>query len=487
MSGGRGPQRPGGLFGPRGSLFAEFANDPFFAGFGGFFQDPWGDRGGRQPGGGSATAREIPIEGPSDEEREPAVPHRLTGPVIHELPDHDDHLHHDLLFSPSQPDSVQEPDDPSARPYEHHPPPQQQPYLFHPHHQQQQEQQQQQSPVDPLASMGTGPPPHMPSPPRPPPRPPPVRTEAAGPWAPGSGSGGAGGAGGGRATAGEEEPGSPLLVHLAEGMVLSDSSPRFQARSPRFAEQQEVPPWRAPGGGGFSGTPSHAAAPAPQQPEGPAPLGQPAPADWFGGGAAPKQQQQRRRRPSPVDPGAMFVSTPTAQAPAAGVQFASPPPLPAAPRAATPAVPAIATGTPAPSVFWSEPATEADASGGRARRRAGSAPPAGTPAPPPGAAAAAGRRQRRPSSRTLSAVESQAEPAEVVEQARRRHARQARQARRGRDESGLFGSAGDEEDEGDEAMELPEEDPDWRPGQRQPLAGSPPVQKRSRRGGAAAR
>ena len=48
MSGGRGPQRPGGFF-QRGSLFSEFAADPFFAGFGGFFQEPWSS-GARQVG-----------------------------------------------------------------------------------------------------------------------------------------------------------------------------------------------------------------------------------------------------------------------------------------------------------------------------------------------------------------------------------------------------------------------------------------------------
>lgn len=37
-------------------------------------------------------------------------PPRLTGPLIHELPDHEEHMHQDLIFSPSQPDSVEEPE-----------------------------------------------------------------------------------------------------------------------------------------------------------------------------------------------------------------------------------------------------------------------------------------------------------------------------------------------------------------------------------------
>lgn len=40
----------------------------------------------------------------------PASPVRLTGPLIHELPDHEEHLHQGLIFSPSQPDSVEEPE-----------------------------------------------------------------------------------------------------------------------------------------------------------------------------------------------------------------------------------------------------------------------------------------------------------------------------------------------------------------------------------------
>lgn len=104
---------------------------------------------------GSSTAREIPIEGPDDDiptaqhrrvagtlrpegAHTPAVPAprshppanrrgrhvhatpagppawahccRLTGPVIHELPDHEHHLHSHLYLNSSQPDSVEEPE-----------------------------------------------------------------------------------------------------------------------------------------------------------------------------------------------------------------------------------------------------------------------------------------------------------------------------------------------------------------------------------------
>ncbi|KAL4430385.1 hypothetical protein ABPG77_002191 [Micractinium sp. CCAP 211/92] len=479
MSGGRGPQRPSGLFG-RGGFFSEFANDPFFAGFGGFFQDPWSSGGSQQQqqrdSSRMTSAREIPIEGPSDDEGEPAMQHRLTGPLIHELPDHEEHMHQDLIFSPSQPDSVEEPEEPGAAPFlQHSHPPQQE---------QQQQQRQQQQGGDPLASMGTGPPPHVPSPPRPAPGPlPPLRAGRAPP-----GGGPAPPAGTGGLAAGEE-PGSPLLVHLAEGMVLSEGSPRFTARSPRIAEQQEVPhAWGPRSSSGFG---SQAAGARQQQPD--APHGPPSPAEWFGGGAAPKQQQRRRQRQqqgrstAADEPGGFFVSTPTAQAPSAGVPFSSSPPLGASePLAAGAAAAPIAAGPPTPSLFWTEPAAEAKArASGGTRTRAGSAPPAGPAAEPSGAAAAAGRRQRRPSSRTLSAQEAQAEAVEAVERTSRRRGRQQRQAHWERGDGSLFGAAADEAWEDHEMGEQPHEDPDWRPGQGQQRAGSAPVPKRSRHSAAA--
>lgn len=141
---------------------------------------------------------------------------------------------------------------------------------------------------------------------------------------------------------------------------------------------------------------------------------------------------------------------------------------------------------PLPSPSRSEPATKAETGGsGGARRRLDSAPPAGPPVGASGAAAAAGRRQRRPSSRTFPAHEAQAEAAEAAERAGRRRGRQQRQAQRVLDGGGQSGSTGDEAGEVDETMEMPEEDPDWRPGQGQPRAGSMPVLKRSRRASAA--
>ncbi|KAI3425292.1 hypothetical protein D9Q98_009058 [Chlorella vulgaris] len=241
MSGNRRPL--GGAFGFLNSVF----DDPFFSqGFGGAFEAHFG--GVERVPAPSSTAREIRIDGPEDDAQ--PTQNRSAGPVIHELPDHEEPGY--LFLSSSQPDHVHEPEDESYHhkngqvhtpatltpldasapppaadqrasapapdvvtqvgPQHHAQQPQQQQAQQQQQQQQQhhsQQQQQQQQPATVRAPKG-------------------IRVRAAADAAGNNAQEAAPKAAAAPAAEGgeEEEPGSPLLVHLQAGMLRGGDTPR---------------------------------------------------------------------------------------------------------------------------------------------------------------------------------------------------------------------------------------------------------------------
>ena len=194
---------------------------------------------------------------------------------------------------------------------------------------------------DPLAAMGTGPPPAMPPrPTMPPPAPPPQQQP---PTVRIGGGGGRAGAptptAAAAAAAAEEEPGSPMLVDLTDGMGFGAGSPRHIPLPPS-AEQH----WARDSAGAVRPPP------APQQRQ----QGQQQP-DWLTGDSyqalgrkvppPPPLPQQRPSAGSPPDAG-FFVRTPTAQPTAAA---AAPFVQPASTGAPAMSTPALAQSPPPPS------------------------------------------------------------------------------------------------------------------------------------------